>query len=185
MNTKKYLNKDTLMDHMIQKCGYMKTLEVFFKEPTKIHFIRSISRKINLAQTSVRNHIKFLIKNKMILEKKSNPFNGYVSNRENKEFIFYKSIYNLASLKNLNEFIINSCYPKSLVLFGSYLRGEDIESSDIDFFVLSKTKKEFNLTKFEKTLGRKINILFSDSLEKLDKKIQNKIKNGFVLEGEI
>ena len=184
-NRNNYIDKDTFMYQMIQKCGYMKTLEVFFKEPTQIHFIRSINNKIDLAQTSVRNHILFLLENKMIIKKKSNPFDGYVANRENEEFIFYKMIYNLSSLKELKDFIIRSCYPQSIVLFGSYLRGEDIEDSDIDLFVLSKNKKELILNEFEEVLERKINIIFSDSLENLDKNIQNKIKNGFVLEGEL
>jgi len=184
-NSNIYIPKDTLMYHMIQKCGYMKTLEVFFREPIKIHFIRSVSRKINLAPTSVRNHIKFLVESNIITAKKSSPFNGYVSNRENEDFIFYKSIYNLSSLKELKDFIIKSCYPRAIVLFGSYLRGEDMEDSDIDLFVLSKNKKELNLEIFEEKLSRKINVLFSDSLSKIDLKIQNKIKNGFVLEGEI
>ncbi len=170
---------------MIHKCGYLQTLEVFFLEPTRIHFIRSISKKIGLAQTSVRNHIKFLLENKIILKKQSSPFNGYVANREDENFIFYKSIYNLSSLKNLKDFMINSCYPKAVILFGSYLRGEDIEESDIDLFVLSKNKRELDIKKFEGDLKRRINILFCDSLNKLDEKIQNKIRNGFVLEGEL
>jgi len=184
-NGNNYISKDTFMYQMIQKCGYMKTLEVFFREPTSLHFIRSISKKINLAQTSVRNHVKFLLENQMIIEKKSIPFGGYIANRENTNFIFYKMIYNLASLKLLKDFLVENFYPKGIILFGSYLRGEDLESSDIDLFVLSNTKNNLNLISFEKSLGRKINILFSDSLSKLDKKIQNKIKQGFILEGDL
>jgi predicted nucleotidyltransferase len=184
-NENKYISKDTFLYHMIQKCGYLKTLEVFFREPTKTHFIRSVSKEINLAQTSVRNHFKFLIERGMIINKNSEPFNGYAANRENEDFIFYKMIYNLSSLKKLKDFIINSCYPKSIVLFGSYLRGDDIESSDIDLFILSNNKRDLDFSNFENVLKRKINVLFSDSLDKLDKKIQNKIKNGFVLEGEL
>ena len=77
---------------MIQKCSYIKVLEVFFKEPTKIHFIREISKSISLAQTSVRNHIKELEKENLIIKKESRPFNGFVANRENEKFLFYKQI---------------------------------------------------------------------------------------------
>lgn len=184
-NRNNYISKDTFMYQMIQKCGYMATLEIFFREPTKIHFIREVSRKVNLAQTSVRNHFKFLAENNLISEKSSSPFDGHVANRENEDFIFYKMIYNLSSLKDLKNFIVKSCYPKAIVLFGSYLRGEDIESSDIDLFILAKNKKEIDVSKFENILNRKINLLFSDSLTKLDEVIQNKIKNGFLVEGEL
>ena len=39
---------------MAQKCSLLKVLEIFFIEPTSIHFIKAISKKINLASTSVR-----------------------------------------------------------------------------------------------------------------------------------
>lgn len=170
---------------MIQKITLLKTLEIFFKEPTSTHFIREISRRISIAPTSVRINIKQLFKSRLIKIKKSNPFDGYVSDRENDLFLFYKRIYNLYSLSSLRESIVESVHPKAIVLFGSYSRGEDIETSDVDLFVLSKVKKEIDLEKFEKDLGRKINLLVIDKLGKLDKNIQNKVINGIVLYGEI
>ncbi len=159
--------------------------EVFFKEPTETHFIKEISRKINLAPTSVRNIIKNLEKNQLTAKKKSKPFDGYIANRENEDFIFYKKVYNLYSLKDLINEIANKMYPSAIVLFGSYSRGEDVLSSDIDLLVLSKTKKEINIFSNEKILGRKINLLVIDKLEKLDEPIRKKINNGIVLYGEI
>lgn len=173
------------MYHMLQKCGYMHTLEVFFREPTNLHFIRSVSNKIQLAQTSVRNHFNFLIKENFISSKKGNPFDGYVANRENEEFIYYKRIYNLASLKELRDFLIEEIYPKAIIVFGSYNLGEDIETSDIDLVIISKVKKNLDLSKFEKRLARKINILFVSELNKLDEKIQKKVQNGVVLYGSL
>jgi predicted nucleotidyltransferase len=181
----KFKSNDTFMYHVLQKCGYLKTLELFFLEPTNIHFIREISRKIKLSQSSVRNHVNFLLEENMIIKKTSNPFDGFIANRENEDFIFYKRVYNYSSLKELRDFIIKKCYPKSIVLFGSYFRGEDIESSDIDIFLLSNSPKEINFSEFEKTLSRKINVLWSKNILDLDKKIQTKIKNGLVLTGEI
>lgn len=185
MKRDKNINNDTFMYHMIQKCGYLRTLEIFFLEPTNLHFIREIGKKINLAQTSVRNHVKFLYENKIILEKKSNPFNGYIANRENEDFTYYKRFYNLSNLNSLKKILFNTFYPRAIVVFGSYCLGEDVETSDIDIFILSSTKKELDLTKFEKTFGRKINLLFANDLKLLDKKIQDKIKQGVVLQGTL
>jgi DNA-binding MarR family transcriptional regulator len=47
---------------MVQKCSLIKVSEVFFAEPTTTHFIKEISKKINLAPTSVRKNIKDLLK---------------------------------------------------------------------------------------------------------------------------
>ena len=74
---------------MVQKCSYLKTLEIFFQEPTNLHFIKEISKKTNIAPTSIRNNIKQLLEEKLIIPKESKPFNGYVANRDNKEFNRY------------------------------------------------------------------------------------------------
>ncbi len=168
---------------MEQKCSYLKVLEVFFTEPTAIHFIKEISKKITLAPTSVRNHIKSLLKEGLIKEKMAKPFNGLAANRENEDFIFYKRVYNFYSLKDLTKFLVSAYYPTLIVVFGSYARGEDVESSDIDILILSRTKKEIALEKFEEKLKRKINLLVVDKLNKLDNPILKKIYNGIVLYG--
>src|SRR3989344_2112682 len=125
---------------MIQKCSLMNVAEVFFKEPTKVHFIKEISRKIKLAPTSVRVHIKTLKKEGIIIKKEASPFNGLVANLDSSKFIFYKRASNLFSLFNLREAIINSIAPSAIILFGSYSMGEDTEDSDIDFIVLAKER---------------------------------------------
>ena len=168
---------------MEQKCSYLKVLEVFFIEPTTVHFIKEISRKIKLAPTSTRNYIKDLLSKNLIAKKKAKPFDGFIANRENEDFIFYKRVYNLYSLKELTAFLVSTLWPKLIVVFGSYARGEDVEGSDIDILMISKVRKKINLEKFEKKLKRKINLLIIDKLEKLDKNIIKKIYNGTVLYG--
>lgn len=170
---------------MIQKYSDLRVLEVFFKEPTTTHFIREISREIKLSPPSVKIMIDNLIKSELITPKKSKPFNGYVANRDNDDFLFYKRVYNLMSLYNLKKMIIESIHPKSIVLFGSYSRGEDIETSDIDILIISKVKKDINLGSIEKKLKRSINIMIIDDLKRLDKLIIKKVYNGMVLSGEI
>jgi len=166
---------------MKQKCSILNVLKVFFEEPLNLHFIREISKKINLAPTSVRNNIKELLKNNLIIKQKSKPFDGYVANRENSEFIFYKKVHNFYSLKKLAGFLDKNFYPRLAVVFGSYSLGEDVETSDIDLLIISKRKIELN--KFEKELKREINILAIDNLNKLEKPILNKVYNGFVICG--
>ena len=170
---------------MIQKSSLFKVLEVFFKEPTNLHFIREISREIDLAATSTKNNLNQLLKEGLIVEKKSKPFNGYVANRENEDFLFYKRTYNLFSLNKLKKILIEELHPRAIVLFGSYSRGEDIESSDIDLFILSKVKKPIKLESLEKELNRKINIMILEDINKLEENILKKIYNGIVLSGEI
>lgn len=168
---------------MIQKCSLIRVAEVFFKEPTQIHFVREISRKIKLATTSVNNYVLDLKKEELILGKKSKPFDGLIANRDNEKFLYYKRAYNLYSLFELRRKIIGEIAPKAIVLFGSYQRGEDIETSDIDLLVMTKIVKKINLEKYEKELNRKVHLTFSENLDKLDKNIKENIKNGVILYG--
>ena len=167
---------------MVQKCSLIRTLEIFFIEPTTIHFIKEISRKIKLAPTSIRNNIKELLKNDLIKIKKTKPFNGFIANRESNSFIFYKRIYNLYSLKNLIDFLVESYYPKLVVVYGSYSLGEDLESSDIDIIII-KSNNEIKLGNFEKKLKRKIQIISINDLNELDINLKKKVLNGIVLYG--
>ena len=166
---------------MLQNCSLWNVAEVFFKEPTKMHFIKSISKKINLAHTSVKRHIEILIREGFVKKVDSEPFNGYKAERENPEFIFYKKISNNIQLKEsgLTEYLREN-YPKSIILFGSYDKGEDVESSDIDLFIDSK-KFKLNIKKFEEILKRNIHIIF---MEESNKSLKESINQGTILFGE-
>jgi len=170
---------------MLQKYSDLRVLEVFFKEPTTTHFIREISREIKLATTSVKIIINRLLNKNLIALKKAKPFNGYVANREEDYFLHYKKVFNILNIYNLKNLIINEIHPRAIVLFGSYSRGEDIESSDIDILAISSVKKEINFKDIEKKLKRKINLMIVENLKRLDPQIINKIYNGFILYGEI
>ena len=168
---------------MIQKCNYLRVLEVFFIEPTMIHFIKEISKKIALAPVSVRNYIEDLQNENLIRKKEAKPFNGFVANRESEKFTFYKKVYNIYTLRELTEFLVSEYYPKVIIVFGSYSRGEDVESSDIDLFLLSKSKKDIELKTFEKKLQREIHVIAVNDVKKLDNKLIKKIYGGVTLYG--
>ncbi len=167
---------------MVQKSSYFRTLEVFFTEPTNLHFIKEISRKIKIAPTSIKKNIQLLLKENLIIKKESKPFDGYVANRNNQKFIFLKKVYNLFSLEEIKDFVEKNISPKLFVVFGSYSLGEDIENSDIDLFMLSKTKK-LDLKKFEKNLEREINLIILNDFKDLEKPLQHKVHNGILLCG--
>lgn len=177
-----FIDKDTSMLQMKQKCSIISVAGIFFREPTGIHFIREIGKRIGLAPTSVKNNINYLLEKGLILKKKSKPFDGFIANRDNEDFLFYKRIYNLFSLHGVRKKLI-SLHPKAVVVFGSYSLGEDVESSDIDICIISKIKRDLNLKSFEDQLGREINLIFVDSLSRLDKNIEKKVLNGVVIYG--
>ncbi|HKZ42808.1 MAG TPA: nucleotidyltransferase domain-containing protein, partial [Candidatus Hodarchaeales archaeon] len=66
--------------------------------------------------------------------------------------------------------------------FGSYTQGNDTEKSDIDLAIVTSLEKTPDLSKFEKVLMRKINILELD-ISKAKKEFLNNLANGIVLHG--
>ncbi len=172
---------------MLQKCSIIKTIEIFFISPTKDHYLMDISKKARLAHTSIKSNLKHLIKEKLIIEtferKGERKFPLYRANL-NKEFKKYKSTHNLNSIyeSKLIEFIDEKLAPKSIVLFGSYSRGEDTENSDIDLFIECK-KEVLYLKDFEKILKRKIELHFNENFKSYPKELKNNIINGITLNG--
>jgi predicted nucleotidyltransferase len=69
-------------------------------------------------------------------------------------------------------------------MFGSYSRGEDVESSDIDIYLETPSKEEIKLEQFEKELGRSIQIFRFKNIQQVkNKDLANNIINGITLNG--
>lgn len=167
------------------KSSIWKVFEIFVDEPLKIHYVKEIARKINLAPTSIKKHLENLEKEEIIIRKMGERFNGYISNRDYEKFLFYKQIFNKIKIKEsgLIDYLINLIHPKTIVLYGSYDKGEDVEESDIDLIIISNVKKNLKLEKYEKILKRKIHLILENNINKLNKNLKLEIINGNVLQG--
>jgi len=171
---------------MLQKCSLWKVASVFFDKPDNYFELIKISKEIRLAHTSVKNHLETLIKMNII--KRENILgikkNYYVANRDNFNFINYKKIYNLDILNKsgLIKYISDKFMPSCIILFGSFSRGEDINSSDIDIFI-ECSEKNVDLTKYEKILNRRIELHFKKNFKSYSSELKNNILNGLTLYG--
>jgi predicted nucleotidyltransferase len=173
---------------MLQKCNLWNVASVFFDKPEKSFELMEISRKINLAHTSVKNHLLTLVDLNIIIKgnvnfgNKSNPC--YFANKKHSLFIHYKKIYNLDSLKKskIIEYLEDICQPNCIVLFGSYQKGEDISDSDIDIF-LECNDNELFLKDYENILNRKIQIHFKKNFKEYPSELKNNIVNGVIISG--
>lgn len=173
---------------MLQKCSIWIIAGAFFQEPTKEHGLLELSRTTKIAHTSVKKHLETLKKegiiSEHIIKKGSRAYPLYRAEQESNAFREYKKIYNLAELlsSGLIEFIKSNLMPKSVVLFGSYQKGEDIEGSDIDLFVETE-QKNIDISRFEKRLKRRVQLHFKEDFKKYPNELKNSIINGAVLEG--
>lgn len=173
---------------MIQKSSIEKCMAFFCDYPSNDHTLKDISLGIDLAHTSVKKAVMDLKKQDLVkvkTEKKgARIFPLYSANFNNMNFKKYKTLFNLRKLldSGLINFLSDLIMPRAIVLFGSYLKGEDTEESDIDIFIESKEEK-LNLSKFEKILKRKIQIHFKQDFNDYPRELKNNILNGYVLYG--
>ena len=169
----------------IFKSSIWKVFEVFVDNPLKINYVKQISREINLAPTSVKVHLNVLEDQNILLKKKGERFYGFIANRDSEDFLFYKKIFNLIKIKEsgIIDEIVKNLYPKVIILYGSYLRGEDVLESDVDLLIISKSKKEISFDKFEKILKRRVHVLVEENLRKLNENLKSEVINGYVLHG--
>jgi predicted nucleotidyltransferase len=160
-------------------------LKFFADNPTIEIHLRELSRKTKISFPWVRKIAKELAKNKLLIEKKERGFTLVSANRDNILFKALKRTYNIYSLysSNLVQALIEEYnHPETIILFGSYSRGEDTEQSDIDIAVITKRTTKINFAEFEKKLRRKISIKELQK-EKIEKEFNITLANGIVLDG--
>ncbi|HLC77113.1 MAG TPA: nucleotidyltransferase domain-containing protein [archaeon] len=171
---------------MIDKNSNSIVLNMFFDNPTKEFHARELSRKTNLSIFAVLEAIKKLSKEELIsVHKKGNM--KIVKALHSIKFLRAKRIRNLEKIY-ISGLVdqLNEAYdkPEAIILFGSYSRGDDVETSDVDIAIITKDHKNQALEKFEKLLSRKISLHEID-LKKVSKEFHNNLINGIILEGAI
>ncbi len=108
-------------------------------------------------------------------------------NRDNYKIMQLKRVDNLRQIyeSGFADFLEKEFAGATIILFGSYSRGEDTLNSDIDIAVIGRKDKMIELGKYEKMLNREININFYDSFKKIHKHLKENLCNGIILIGGI
>ncbi|RLG13440.1 hypothetical protein DRN69_05590 [Candidatus Pacearchaeota archaeon] len=168
-----------------------KLLEFFIKYPEKEFHIRQLSKLINKSPTTVSKYLKEFEKKKILKSERKLNHLLFKANVENVKFKQLKLNYNLNLLQNsgIIDYLIREFnYPEAIILFGSFAKGEDISSSDIDLLVVNPSKKEIKLENFEKKLGHKVQMFIYTNkdinrMKEKNKELLNNWINGIVIYG--
>ena len=171
---------------MLNKYNRYKLLRLFLDSPTESFRLREIARLTKISPPSVINYLKEFEKNDLIKRQIKREIPFYNSIRDNSNFILYKKISILFELNNsgLIDYLWDKLSPEAIILYGSFSRGESIENSDVDLFILGKNKN-IDLINFEKKLNKRIHILFKESTKEIPNELKNNILNGVILKGYI
>ena len=158
--------------------------EYFFDNPTNKLRVRQIEKKLNLSFPSVISYCKKLKNDGILKTVEVSNVVFYTADRDNQNYLLEKKFYNIKNLYNSDfiDYIKTELSNPVIVVFGSYAKGEDIESSDIDLYIETPSKKEVNLEKYEKILKRRIQLFVHRDINEIrNKELKNNIVNGSIL----
>ena len=150
---------------------------------------RQIAKLLKVSPTAIAKSISELEKESLIVKEKQKDMNLnlIMLNRNNKKAMQLKRAENLKLVHEagLNEFLEEEFPGATIILFGSYSRGDDTTTSDIDIAVIGRKEKKILLRNFEKLLEREININFYPSLKNVHKELKENLCNGIILSGGV
>jgi len=164
----------------------LKMMEYFFENPTTKLRVRQIEREVKVPLPSVIRYTKELEKEEILQSLEISGVKFYSANRISKKFLMEKVLFNLRTIyhSGLLDYLIEEYSNPTIILFGSYSKGEDIESSDMDIYIETPSKKKVNVDKFEKNINRNIQLFTYSSLKKItNPMLTNNIINGIKLNG--
>jgi len=154
-------------------------------EPINAH---QISKIIGVSQPAVSKALPEL-KDKEFIKVTKDKESKRLSIELNRDHrvIWLKRTDNLRQLyeSGLIQFFYDTFYSATIILFGSYSTGEDTIRSDIDIAIIGGKDKQINLERFEKELGRVVNLNFYSSFKGLEKHFLDNLLNGIVIKGSV
>jgi predicted nucleotidyltransferase len=165
-------------------------LKFLFSRPESSFNMIRLSQFLEVSQPAIKKAMPLLEKNNFIKLSRDKESKRYsiTLNRDNSEIIYLKRANNLERiyLSKLHSFLYDLFPGTTIILFGSYSRGEDSESSDIDIAIVGMSEKDINLSKFQKEMDRNISLHFYNSFKDIkDENLKNNILNGIVLSGSV
>jgi predicted nucleotidyltransferase len=165
-----------------------KVREYYFLNPGAKLRVREIERALKLPLPSVIRYCKELVKEGILAIEKTGNTIFYTINKASEKCVLEKKIYNLKRVyeSGIINYLKQELSNPPIVLFGSFSKGEDIETSDIDLYIETPSKKELHLERFEKFLKRKIQVFRQKSLNEMSNPhLANNIINGITLNSYI
>ena len=165
-----------------------KIKEFFLENPTKKLRVRQIERELKLSLPSVIRYAKELVKEGILKIEEISGINFFVANYGDEGYLLEKQLHNTKRVHNsgIINYLVEEYSNPVIIIFGSFSKGEDIEASDVDIYIQTPSKKKISLAKYEKILGKKIQLFQGISLKNLSNPhLANNIVNGIILNGSL
>lgn len=172
---------------MITKNSKNSLKNYFFLHPTSRLRLRQIERATNLSFPSVVRYVKELVDESFLKSQSISGVVFYSANRSSQHFRFEKRNFNIDLFlgSTMMKYLEKTFPASAIVLFGSFFKGEDVESSDVDIFIQS-SKKIILPKNISSSFHLPIQIFSASSLIKLSNPhLANNIVNGLTIQGSL
>ena len=160
------------------------TLNPFFEDCYRRISVREYARIIGVSAPTASKLLTNYHKEGLLDREEDRIYINYFANKDSKKFIDLSQIYWSDKLKELVDYLDNELIDARIILFGSLSKAEVKEDSDIDLVVFSPSKKEIDVSSFEKKLKMKIQIFrFDERSSVKSPQMLNNFLNGYMLRG--
>jgi predicted nucleotidyltransferase len=179
------------MIQLYQKIIQLNVLQLFIKNPYERYYLREASRILDISPMTVKRALDLLVKERLLIREEFKNQILYKGNMESSAFKHLKVAYNVAWLeeKGIVDYLKeNLAGLSSLVLYGSFAKGENDEKSDIDILAISSSGKKRDI-KLADMLGSETSLTVLKPAEWKEQAKKNKafyidiITEGIVLFG--
>jgi len=158
--------------------------------PLKEWHFEEIVRKSDTTKASANKWLRKYVKQGLLLKvKKKGKFPFFTAGPSNHRYNSQKRIYMLEKIhqSGLLQDLLSLKNAKTIILFGSAVRGDWYKGSDIDIFIFGN-KGNFDKGKYETKLGTYIELhVFNNQKEIKEVRtgLLTNVANGYVVKGQI
>ncbi len=179
------------MIQMYQKVTRLRVLAQFFEFPGEGFYLRELARILGMSPMTVKRALSLLVSDGLILRIEEKNRTLFRANTESHTFRYAKISYNLAVLEDkriVEDLLEDVPGISSIMLYGSYARGENDTHSDLDILVIS-TAKKVDASEISKKIGVMVNVMNFTSTQWTKQAKDNRafyldvITEGIVLHG--
>ncbi len=150
------------------KYALFKVLKVFLDEPYEDFYLREAARIAKVGPGTAKMQLDWLLKKRFLERKKKGNLYLFKADYKHSVFSRFKTAFNIMGIESsgMIEYMLKECKKKglnvlSLVLYGSFARGENDSKSDMDILVVSKDgKPAFDTNRLKRYSKAEVNILF-------------------------
>jgi predicted nucleotidyltransferase len=146
---------------------------------------RRLAIELGVSPTAISKALQKLVKGKLVKLTQDKFSKNYKIelNFDNFQTIKLKRVYNLQFIyeSGLAEYLIFKHPGCTVIMFGSFSRGEDTIDSDIDIAVIGCDEKKLDLHKYVKSLLREINVMYFKNWDDMGENLLINLRRGIYL----